>query len=179
MQKLLWLDMEMTGLDPEKERVIEVAVIITDLSFKVLDSFESVVFQEQRFLDGMDDWNTEHHTASGLVAKIPAAPKQAWVEEQICRLVTKHFGQEPAVLAGNSIGQDRKFIDRYFLKLASQLHYRMLDVTSWKVVFENFYGKKFAKQDKHRALDDIQESIRELEFYMGFIPLKLNPTEKS
>lgn len=161
--------MEMTGLDVQKERIIEVAAIVTDQDFNELETFESVVFQEPVFINSMDDWNTEHHTASGLVSKIPTAPKQDFVEIKLCELVQKHFAKEPAILCGNSIGQDRKFIDLYMPKLASLLHYRMLDVTSWKILMEGKYNIKVEKQDRHRALEDIQESIKEMKAYLSYV----------
>ena len=168
MKKLLWLDMEMTGLDVTKERVLEVAAIVTDTHFQPLDQYEQVVFQPPELLAAMDDWNQKHHGESGLLAKVPSGRPEAQVDEDLYQFVKKNFDERP-ILAGNSIGQDRLFIDKYFQKFAASLHYRMLDVTSWKVIFENIYQKKFQKQDRHRALDDIQESIDELRFYMGFV----------
>ena len=91
MDKLLWIDMEMTGLNVEKEGIIEVAAIVTDKDFNPLDTYESVVFQDNSLIENMDEWNTNQHTKSGLVAKIPSAPKQDQVENQLCDLVTKHF----------------------------------------------------------------------------------------
>jgi oligoribonuclease len=169
VNKFLWLDMEMTGLDVSKERIIEVAAIVTDNEFHPLEEYESVVYQPPIFIENMDQWNTEHHTRSGLVAKIPDAPRQDDVEGQLCELVRRHFPKEPAILCGNSIGQDRKFIDLYMPKFSQLLHYRMLDVTSWKIIMENKYGMKVEKKDSHRALDDIQESIGELKEYLKHI----------
>jgi len=166
--------MEMTGLDVQKERIIEVAAIVTDSDFNELETYESVVFQDPVFIKNMDDWNTEHHTASGLVAKIPNAPMQDIVEKKLCELVQKHFAKEPAIMCGNSISQDRKFIDLYMLKLASLLHYRMLDVTSWKILMEGKYNIKVEKQDRHRALEDIRESIQELKIYLKHIRVPSN-----
>lgn len=161
--------MEMTGLDVNKERIIEVAAIVTDQDFKSLDTYESVVFQDAKFIDSMDEWNTEHHTQSGLVAKIPSAPKQDIVEAALCALVEKHFGSEPAILCGNSIGQDRKFIDAYMPQLAEKLHYRMLDVTAWKLIMGPRFGVTYEKKEAHRALEDIEESIAELKTFVDFI----------
>ena len=97
MDKFLWIDMEMTGLVVEKERIIEVAAIVTDGDLNEIDSYESVIFQEQIFLDNMDEWNTKQHAKSGLVLKIPKAPKQDSVEDDLCQFVKKHFGEEPAM----------------------------------------------------------------------------------
>lgn len=168
MKKLLWLDMEMTGLDVQKERVLEVAAIVTDLKFTPLAQYEQVVQQPPELLAAMDDWNKKHHGESGLLEKVPQGKAEADVEKDLIHFVKENF-DERAVLAGNSIGQDRLFIDKYFPEFAQLLHYRMLDVTSWKVIFENLYQKKFPKKDRHRALEDIQESIDELKFYLSFI----------
>lgn len=164
----LWVDMEMTGLDVSKERIIEVAALVTDEKLNVLDTYETVVFQPQDLLDKMDDWNKTHHGQSGLLAKIPSGKPESEVDRDLANFTKKHF-TEKAILAGNSIGQDRLFIDKYLKEFSALLHYRMLDVTAWKIVFENLYHQKFQKQDKHRAIDDIQESIAELKFYLNFI----------
>lgn len=164
--------MEMTGLDVQKERIIEVAAIVTDADFNTLETYESVVFQDASFIDGMDDWNTQHHNDSGLVAKITTAPKQQDVEKKLCALVEKHFGEEPAVLCGNTIGQDRKFIDAYMPELSEKLHYRMLDVTSWKMIMGPRFNVTYEKSEAHRALEDIQESIAELKTFVDYIEKK-------
>ncbi len=166
---LLWLDMEMTGLDVEKEVPIEVACIVTDWKFQPLANYHAVIRQPNEYLDRMDDWNKEHHKESGLTDQVPNGKPPEDVEQELCKLVTKHFGQEKAILAGNSIGQDRLFINKYFPVLASLLHYRMLDVSSWKVVFNNHFSLKFPKKQSHRALDDVQESIDELKFYLQHV----------
>ena len=170
MEKLFWVDLEMTGLDVEREVIIEVAAIVTDLDMNEIDTYECVVKQPQKYIDAMDEWNTKHHTDSGLVAKIPSGKDPETVENELIAMIDKHFDSETRpVLAGNSISQDRKFIDRYMKRLSDRLHYRLLDVTGWKVIFENIYKKKFEKKDAHRALDDIRESIGELKYYMEFI----------
>ena len=167
--------MEMTGLDVDKERIIEVAAIVTDLEFNELDCYESVVHQSPEFINNMDDWNTEHHTRSGLVAKIANAPKQDSVEKDLCSLIEKHFTtDDPAILSGNSIGQDRKFIDKYMKKLSSLLHYRMLDVTAWKLIMGPKFNVSYEKKESHRALEDIRESIAELKTFVDFIQTKKN-----
>ncbi len=169
MEKLLWLDLEMTGLDIEKEVIIETGAIVTNWDFQRLDEYHSVVQQPQEFLDRMDDWNKKHHGESGLTALVPTGKVPELVEQDLIRLIDKHFGKDPAILAGNSISQDRLFVNKYWPKLASRLHYRMLDVTSWKIVMQSKYGVKFAKNNTHRAVDDIQESINELASYLKFI----------
>ncbi|MDZ4677774.1 MAG: oligoribonuclease, partial [Oligoflexia bacterium] len=109
MTKLFWIDLEMTGLDVEKEVVIEAAVIITDLEFKKLGEYHAVVKQDQKYLDAMDAWNKKHHTESGLVESIPSGKDPEVVENDLLKLLDNHFPGERAVLAGNSIGQDRLF----------------------------------------------------------------------
>ena len=167
MQKLFWLDMEMTGLDVEKEVIIEVAAIVTDLNFKELDTFETVVKQPQKYLDNMDAWNTDHHKKSGLTAKVPNGMEPDQVEAKLVDMVKKHFPdpKDRPVLAGNSIMQDRLFLDKYMTDLAARLHYRMVDVSSWKVIINNKFKYVYQKSNKHRALEDIRESIQELRHY--------------
>jgi oligoribonuclease len=169
MTKLFWIDLEMTGLDVEKEVIIEVGAVVTDLKFKVLDTYHAVVKQPQKYLDAMDDWNTKHHRESGLTALVPTGKAPDRVEDDLIELLDIHFTDERPVLAGNSIGQDRLFIDKYFKRFSKQLHYRMLDVTSWKLIFNNLYGLQSEKTGKHRAIDDIKESIEELKFYLSHI----------
>lgn len=173
MKKLLWLDMEMSGLDIEQEVIIEVAAIVTDLNFRELDSYEAVVKQPQKYIDEMDDWNREHHTASGLIAKIPLGMEPETVEARLVDLVRKHFPdpRDRPVLAGNSIHQDKLFIDKYFKRLSELLHYRMLDVTAWKIILREKFGFEYRKQNQHRALEDVRESIQELRAYVDLIQI--------
>lgn len=167
MNRLFWVDMEMTGLDVEKEVVIEVAAIITDMDFKTLDTYHAVIKQDDNYLKNMDEWNTTHHGASGLTALVPNGTEPIKVEQELIRLVDRFYPGERPVLAGNSIGQDRLFINKYFPQFAARLHYRMLDVTSWKIVMNEKMKIKYDKKTPHRALDDIQESIAELKFYLS------------
>ena len=163
--------MEMTGLDVQNERVLEVAGIVTDLEFKELSQFHSVVYQSPELLAKMDNWNQTHHSQSGLLALVPNAPKEAQVEQALIDWMQPFFKDQKAILSGNSIAQDRKFIDAQFAKFADKLHYRMLDVSSYKIMFENKFQQKFKKADKHRAIDDIRESIAELQFYLSFFKI--------
>jgi oligoribonuclease len=173
MNKLLWIDLEMTGLDVSKEVIIETAAVVTDFDFKVLDQYESVVNQPNTFLENMDQWNKQHHKDSGLLAKIPYGASPEKVEEDLLDLIKKHWPkpekkEDKPILAGNSIHQDRLFIDKYWTELSSQLHYRMLDVSSFKIIFNNKFNQKYQKKNQHRAFEDIQESINELKFYLSF-----------
>lgn len=175
IEKLLWLDMEMTGLEVSKEVVIEVACIVTDLNFKELETFETVVKQPQAYLDRMDAWNTAHHGKSGLTAKVPSGMEPDTAEYHLVSIIDRHFPRWKEdkkfrpILAGNSIAQDRLFIDAYFKNVSDRLHYRVLDVSSWKVVFNNKFNIQYRKQNAHRALDDIRESIGELRYYMDHV----------
>jgi len=166
-KKLLWLDLEMTGLNPAKHKIIEVAAVITDWDFNELATFEAIVKQPKSVLANMDDWPRKQHTASGLLAKVGEGIDSSAAEQELCNLIGAHFGSGPALLAGNSIHTDRQFIRVEWPKVEAKLHYRMLDVTAWKVVMVGKYGIEFSKKDTHRALDDIRESIAELQFYLN------------
>ena len=170
MAKFLWLDMEMSGLDPASCRILEAAAIVTDEKFQELGSFERIIKQPDFVLDAMDDWCTQTHGASGLTASVRKGTPEREAERDFVAFIDKHFtGDEKPVLCGNSIGQDRKFIDHHWKRVAARLHYRMVDVTSFKVIFNNCLGIMNNKTGKHRALDDIKESITELKYYLGFV----------
>jgi oligoribonuclease len=169
VDKLLWIDMEMTGLDVEKEVIIEVAAVVTDMHFQSLYRYHAIVCQPQSYLDAMDAWNKKHHTDSGLAALVPSGKSPDQVESDLMVLLDTHFPDERAVLAGNSIAQDRLFINKYFTRFAPRLHYRALDVTSFKVVFVNCFGVTYEKRGAHRAVDDIAESIAELQHYLSYV----------
>lgn len=171
MEKLLWLDMEMTGLDVEKEVPIEIAAIVTDITLREGETYHAVIKQPQSFLDQMDDWNTKHHGASGLTAAVPNGRDPVQVENELIGLVERNFSSA-AVLAGNSIGQDRLFINKHFPRLAAKLHYRMLDVTSWKIMMNARFKVKYEKKNSHRAVDDIRESIAEMAHYLEHVSVK-------
>ncbi len=166
---LLWVDLEMTGLDAKEDRILEVAAIATDWNFQEFATLETVIHQPPKVLAGMDEWCRTQHGASGLTERV----QQSKMNEQeaellLVELVEAHFNKDKKViLAGNSIHQDRKFIARYWPAFDTHLHYRMLDVSAWKVVFEGKYRKKFTKPEEHRALEDIRGSIDELKYYLG------------
>lgn len=171
MEKLFWIDLEMTGLDIEREVILECAVVITNLEFETLESYHAVVKQSQSYLDSMDEWNKKHHTESGLVAQISTGKDPTQVEKDLMQLTKKHWPKEKAVLAGNSIAQDRLFINKYWKGFSSLLHYRMLDVTSWKILMKSKYHVSYEKKGAHRAIDDIHESINELKHYLSFVKI--------
>jgi oligoribonuclease len=173
---LVWMDMEMTGLDPGKERIIEVATILTDGQLTELGvGPELVIHQADEVLAAMDDWNKTHHTASGLVDRVKAsAVTDGDAEAQTLAFINAHCGaKDRPVLAGNSIHQDRRFIRRYMQQLDARLHYRMVDVSTIKELARRWYpaivSKCPPKKDTHRALDDIRDSIDELRFYRAHV----------
>jgi oligoribonuclease len=167
--KLLWVDLEMTGLDPQKDKILEVAAIATDWNFKEYATFESVIHQPPAVLGRMDTWCMTQHGASGLTERVKGSKmSEAEAEKLLIDLVDAHFNSgKPVILAGNSIHMDRRFIIESWPKLDEKLHYRMLDVSAWKIVFEGKYRKKFSKSENHRALEDIRGSIEELKYYMN------------
>ncbi|MBC6415162.1 MAG: oligoribonuclease [Bdellovibrionales bacterium] len=166
MNKILWMDLEMTGLSPEKDVIIEVGAIITDQAFKELESYQNVVCQDSKYLEKMDDWNQKCHRRSGLYFLIPKGKSLNLVEEDLISLLESHFSvEEPIVIAGNCIYQDRNFIRRYMPRFDKRLYYRMLDVTAFKLIAQQ-KGYCFKKENKHRVLDDIRESIKEMSYYL-------------
>lgn len=169
MKHLFWLDMEMTGLEVENHKILEAAVILTDWNLVPLKTFSTAVYQADEELRKMDDWCVKTHTASGLLKRVPEGMKETDLDSALFNLVGDYYpSDERVVLCGNSIGQDRKFIDRYLPRFAARLHYRMLDVSSFKIVFENAFNQKFKKQNRHEALGDIEESIAEFCHYLSF-----------
>ena len=173
LDKILWLDLEMTGLIPETDVIIEAAAIVTNDQLEELECYHSVVKQGKNSLEGMDKWNQKCHRQSGLYDLIPKGKDLFLVEEDLLSLVTKHFGERDhfVVLAGNCISQDRNFIRKYMPRLDKKLFYRMLDVTAWKLIFER-QDFIFEKANKHRALEDTRESIREMRFYLDNMNFK-------
>ena len=165
--KLLWVDLEMTGLDPEEHVIIEVAVEVTDWTFKTLASYEAVIRHADDILDKANPWARDQHAKSGLTERVKKEGRpEAEVIHELVGFIKAQFGDEQAVLAGNSIHNDRLFIRKWWPEVDALLHYRMLDVTSWKLVMEGKLGISYDKNDAHRAYDDIQASIAELQFYI-------------
>lgn len=169
-ENLVWMDLEMTGLNPEQDRIIEIAVIVTNSQCAIIQ--EGPVFaihQEADCLAGMDAWNTEHHNASGLVARVQESTiKEALAEARIIEFLKSYVEPKQSPLCGNSIYQDRRFLARYMPTLDAFLHYRHIDVSTIKELArrwrpEVYHG--FKKASGHRALDDIKESIAELRYY--------------
>jgi oligoribonuclease len=170
---ILWVDLEMTGLDASKDVILEVAGIATDWDFNEIASFEAVIHQSDEVLENMNQWCIEQHGASGLTQKSrESALSQSDAEQLVLEFITEYFATDkPVLLGGNSIHMDRRFITQWWPQLDERLHYRMLDVSAWKVVFEGKFGKKFTKPQDHRALGDIRGSIAELEYYLKKVQL--------
>ena len=169
--KLLWIDLEMTGLDPVKDRILEVAAIATDMNLKEVARFEAVVKVSEKLMEERmvgEFWEKNASSRDALVKQNEDGKPVAEVEKELLDFIDKNFGKE-IYLAGNSIHQDRKFIEREMPELNKRLHYRMLDVSAWKIYFENALGKKFVKPEAHRALSDIEGSIEELKWYLTFL----------
>lgn len=168
--KLLWVDLEMTGLDPQKDVILEVAAEVTDFNFKTLASYEAIVKQDkQTVVDRMQKniwWKDFPANRDEFVNKTDSGKPSEQVEHELVKLVEQQFGAEPAVLAGNSIHNDRAFIRQWWPQLDLKLHYRMLDVSAWKVFMQGRYDVQFEKKEVHRAFDDIQASIAELQHYL-------------
>jgi oligoribonuclease len=170
MKKLLWVDMEMTGLDEHVHHILEVAAIVTDLDFTLLEEYHRVVHQPAEVMALMDAWCVKTHGDSGLTTAVATGTPLPAVEQEMLQLLDRHYArQDRVILCGNSIGQDRKFIDRHMIDFSKRLHYRMIDVSSFKEIFREKYGVQFEKGNKHRAIDDIHESIRELQGYLKYI----------
>lgn len=168
--KLLWVDLEMSGLDVETCRIIEIAAIVTDENFVEAEEFHRIVKQDQAVLDAMDEWCQKTHGESGLTAAVPNGTPEPQAEQEFLDFIDKHFAaDDPPVMAGNSIHQDRKFIDRYWPRVAGRLHYRMLDVSSFKIMYRARYGIEYVKGGAHRAVDDIRDSIKELDSYLSYV----------
>jgi oligoribonuclease len=167
--KLLWVDLEMTGLSPVDDRILEVAAIATDWDFKEIAVYEAVKkvgpnLMKKRMVG--EFWEKFPEVRDALMQQNMTGKNGRVVENELLEFIAEHFDPEkPVLLAGNSIHQDRKFIENEWSRLNERLHYRMLDVSAWKVVFEGKYKKKFAKPEAHRALEDIRGSIEELQYY--------------
>lgn len=170
--KLLWVDLEMTGLDPAKDVILEIAAEITDFNFKTLESYETRLQQKQEVvaerMQKNNWWADYPANRDDFLKNLHKGKTPKEVEAELIALVSKHFGDEPAILAGNSIYNDRMFIKQWWPQLDLKLHYRMLDVSSWKIFMQGKYGVDYEKKDVHRAFDDIQASIAELQNYLDW-----------
>lgn len=170
---LVWMDLEMTGLDPDHDIIIEIATIITDSELNILaEGPNIVVHQPDEALEAMDEWNTTHHGESGLTARVRASQvSMAEAEQQTLDFIRRYVPEGSSPLCGNSIHQDRRFLVRYMPKLESYVHYRNIDVSTIKELAKYWFpdDKAPIKQAEHQALSDIRESINELIWYRQHI----------
>lgn len=167
---LVWVDMEMSGLDPDKDRVLEVAMIVTNAALETIaQSPVLVLHQDDSVLDTMDDWNKSTHSRSGLIEKVKASTlTEQQAESQLLEFLGAHVPKRTSPMCGNSICQDRRFMARYMPQLEAYFHYRNLDVSTFKELARRWKPellKGLAKEGKHEALADILESIAELKHY--------------
>ena len=176
-EHLIWVDMEMSGLNPETERILEIAIIVTDAHLNVIATAPVwVVHQEDALLDAMDAWNKGTHGKSGLIDKVKASTlTEADVEAQCLAFLKQHVKASISPMCGNTIHQDRRFMNRYMPKLEAYFHYRNIDVSTIKELCKRWQpeiAKGFTKKQAHTALADIIESVEELRYYREklFIP---------
>jgi oligoribonuclease len=167
---LIWIDMEMTGLDPEKERIIEIATIVTDSHLNlVAEGPVFAVHQSPELLDNMDSWNTRQHNSSGLVQRVrESTVTEAQAEAETLAFLKKYVPAGRSPLCGNSIYQDRRFLYKYMPELEKYFHYRLIDVSTLKELAQRWAPRVYAglqKDSKHLALSDIRDSIEELKYY--------------
>lgn len=170
--RLLWVDLEMTGLSPSEDVLLEIAVEVTDFNFKTLESYEARIRQDyDTVVERMQKniwWRDYPANRDEFLSKLEEGKSLPEVEREMLDLISRHWTDEMAVIAGNSIYNDRLFIKQWMPELDLKLHYRMLDVSSLKILMQGKYGVVFEKQDVHRAFDDIQASIAELQHYIDW-----------
>lgn len=167
----------MTGLVPSKDVILEVGSIVTDFEFNVLDSYESRVSHPVELVKSQMDanpwWQDYPRNRKQFIRGLAEADSLAKVEQHLCHIVGKYFGSDRAVLAGNSIYNDRLFIKQWMPKLERRLHYRMLDVSSLKIIMQGKFKQEYKKPPVHRALSDIKASIAELQSYLEYFGKEL------
>jgi oligoribonuclease len=167
---LIWIDLEMTGLDPDNDLIIEIATIITDENLNIIAEGPMLAInQSNDALEAMDDWNQKHHGQSGLIERVKkSTTNDAEAERQTIEFIAKWVAKDQSPICGNSICQDRRFLYRYMPKLEDYFHYRNLDVSTLKELASRWapeIQKGFDKKSTHKALDDIIESIEEMRYY--------------
>lgn len=172
-ERVLWMDLEMTGLSADEDLILEVAAIVTDWNFEEIATYQGIIknngkLLKVRFAKNSAFWDLNSESRDGLLSQNSKGKPLKKIEGEILKFIKNNFVDDvPVLLAGNSIHIDRRFIVANWPKLDARLHYRMLDVSAWKVVFDGKFGQKFLKPDAHRALDDIRGSILELKYYLS------------
>jgi oligoribonuclease len=167
---MVWMDLEMSGLDPKTCHILEIASLVTDKDLNVVEQGPAlVVHQNEDVLSAMDDWNKHHHGLSGLTeAVLQSKISLGEAEKQTLEFIQKHCPPKASPLCGNTIYQDRRFLIEYMPTLEAYLHYRLVDVSTIKELVKRWYGPEYQapqKKQKHKALDDILETVEELKFY--------------
>ncbi len=174
-ENLIWIDLEMTGLDPSKEKIIEIATLVTDSDLNIVaEGPNLIISQSNDILDAMDQWNQNQHGSSGLIDQV----KNSDVTEQIAEIetldfISKYVGEKVSPMCGNTVSHDRRFLSKYMPRLEAYFNYRHIDVSSFKEAAVRWMNgaQVYEKKGSHRALGDIKESVEELKFYKGlFLP---------
>ena len=172
---LIWIDLEMTGLDPDKEKIIEIATLITDSDLNVISEGPNLIIsQPKEVLDEMDDWNQNQHGSTGLIDEVMKSDITEQVAEiETLEFVSKYVGEKASPMCGNTVSHDRRFLSKYMPRLEAYFNYRHIDVSSFKEVAVRWMNEAqtYEKKGSHRALGDIKESVEELRFYKKlFLP---------
>ena len=166
---LIWIDLEMTGLDPDKEKIIEIATLVTDSDLNILaEGPNLIISQAKEILDSMDEWNHNQHGKSGLIEEVIESniTEQA-AEIETLDFISKYVGEKISPMCGNTVSHDRRFLSKYMPRLEAYFNYRHIDVSSFKEVAVRWMNEAqvYEKKGSHRALGDIKESVEELKFY--------------
>jgi len=177
--KILWLDLEMTGLSATDDLILEIAAIVTDWDFNELATYHGIIKNDTKILNkrmavNSSFWDSNSTTRDALLKQNKEGEPLLEIEDEILAFIDEHFKAGlPVLLGGNSIHMDRRFIVARWPRFDERLHYRMLDVSAWKVVFDGKFKKSFNKPDEHRALSDVRGSIMELKYYLADINCKV------